>query len=258
MGLDRLAVIAGRVAEQRAVVELGRAHDLAGIEQRLRIEAVLHLFEGAREARAEHRLVEFRAHQPVAVLAGMRALVFAHHGEGLFGDRAHGMHVFVLAQVEHRPHVQAAGAGMRVPGAARAVLVEDRGQARGVFGQMLERHRAILDEGDRFALLLHRHHDVEAGGAHLGDRGLQGGIERLRQRRPICRPACPSRSRARRSAPSGSSGFAGCRRSRRRRTRPAAPPPARRARICPASGGKWGWRARARSWCGRSARPRSA
>ena len=38
---------------------------------------------------------------------------------------------------------------------------------------MLQRHGAILDEGDRFALLLHRHHDVEAGGAQFGDRRLQ-------------------------------------------------------------------------------------
>ena len=36
-----------------------------------------------------------------------------------------------------------------------------------------QRHRAILDEGDRLPLLLHRHHDVEAGGAHVRDRGLQ-------------------------------------------------------------------------------------
>ena len=55
----------------------------------------------------------------------------------------------------------------------------------GVVGQMLERHRAILDEGDRFALLLHRHHDVEAGGAHVGDGGLQFGIEHLDHAAPF-------------------------------------------------------------------------
>ena len=73
--------------------------------------------------------------------------------------------------------MQAAGARMRVPGAASAVLLEHLGEPRSVFGEMLERHRAILDEGNRFALVLHRHHDVEAGGAHVGDRGLQGRIE---------------------------------------------------------------------------------
>jgi hypothetical protein len=42
---------------------------------------------------------------------------------------------------------------------------------------MLERHGAILDEGNRFAGLLHRHHDVEARRAHLADAGLQFRIE---------------------------------------------------------------------------------
>ena len=50
---------------------------------------------------------------------------------------------------------------------------------------MLQRHRAVLDEGDRLALLLHRHHDVEAGGAHLGDGGLQLGIEHLDDAAPL-------------------------------------------------------------------------
>ena len=154
-------------------------HDLAGIEQAVRIEARLHFFERAHELRAEHEFVKFRAHDAVAVLAGMRALVGAHHRERVLGDRAHRLHVLVEPQVEHRTHMQAAGARMRIPGAARAVLLEHLGETRGVFREMLERHRAILDEGDRLPLLLHRHHDVEARGAHLGDRGLQCRIEHL-------------------------------------------------------------------------------
>ena len=79
---------------------------------------------------AEHLLVEFRAHDAVAVLAGMRALVGAHHVEGLLGDGAHRRDVLLEPQVEHRPHVQAADRGMRVPGAAGAVLLEDVGEPR--------------------------------------------------------------------------------------------------------------------------------
>ena len=59
----------------------------------------------------------------VAVLAGIGALVFAHQRAGLLGDRAHLLRA-VAAHVEHRPHVQRADRGVRVPGAARAVLVE--------------------------------------------------------------------------------------------------------------------------------------
>ena len=179
MRLDLFAVITGLVTEQTAVIELRRPHHLAGIVQALRIEAVLDVLEGTRQPRAEHRLVEFRTHQTVAVFAGMRALVFAHHRESFFGDRAHGVDILVQPQIQNRPHVQAARTGMRVPGAARAVLFENRRQPRGVAGQMLKRHRAVLDEGDGFPRFLHRHHDVEAGCADFGDRGLQFRIEHL-------------------------------------------------------------------------------
>ena len=180
-----LAAIARLEAEQRAVVEFRRPHHLARIEQAVRIEPILYFLEGAREARAEHRLVELRAQQSVAVLARMRALVFAHHGEGFFGDGAHGAHVLLEAQIEDRADMKAAGPRMRVPGAARAVPLEHIGETARIIGEMLERHRAVLDEGDGFALLLHRHHDVEAGRAQVGDRRLQAGIEHLDDAAPF-------------------------------------------------------------------------
>src|SRR5262249_35364812 len=51
---DILGPVVRAVAERAAVVELRRAHDLAGIVQALGVEAVLDLLEGAREPRAEH------------------------------------------------------------------------------------------------------------------------------------------------------------------------------------------------------------
>ena len=147
-----LGAVIRAVAEIRAVVELRRAHDLAGIVEAVRIEAVLHLLEGAHEPLAEHELVELRAHDAVAVLAGVRALVFAHERERLLGDGAHRLDVLVEPQVQDRPHMQAADRSVGVPGAAGAVLLEHLGQPRGVVGEMLQRHRAILDEGDRLAL----------------------------------------------------------------------------------------------------------
>src|SRR6185312_4376406 len=69
------------VAEFLAVIEFRRAHDLAGIVKAVRIELVLHLLKGAYEFRAKHELMEFRANDAVAMLAGMRALVFLDHRE---------------------------------------------------------------------------------------------------------------------------------------------------------------------------------
>src|SRR5262249_49316427 len=119
MRADVLAAIVRPIAEDAAIVEFRRAHDLAGIVEALGIEPLLDLFEGAHQPLAEHLLVEFRAHDAVAVLAGMGALVGPHQLEGLFGDGAHRLDVVLEAQVEHGAHVQAADRGMRIPGAAR-------------------------------------------------------------------------------------------------------------------------------------------
>ena len=136
--------------------------------------------------------MEFGADQAVAVLAGMRAPVFAHHLEGLFGDGAHRLDVFFELQVEHRAHVQAAFGCVRVHGAAGAVFGKDGVEPFGVVGQVRQRHCAILDKGDRLALLLHRHHDVEAGGAEIGDAGLKCGLRYLDHAAPFALRLVPA------------------------------------------------------------------
>src|SRR3546814_8156894 len=81
----------------------------------------------------------------VAVLAGMGALVFADELEGLLGDGAQLPRAVFGLQVDDRPHVQQPDRGMRIPGAARAVLVEHGGQPVGEVGQIRQRHGAVLD-----------------------------------------------------------------------------------------------------------------
>ncbi len=54
-----------------------------------------------------------------------------------------------------------------------------------------KRHRAVLDEGDGLALVLHRHHHVEPRGAHLADRGLQFGVEHLDHAAPARADVAP-------------------------------------------------------------------
>ena len=63
-----------------------------------------------------------------------------------------------------------------VPGALGVVFVKNLGQAVGVIGQVLQANRAILDEGHRFTVALHRHHDVEALLADLPNRRLETGV----------------------------------------------------------------------------------
>jgi hypothetical protein len=141
--------------------------------------------KGADQAGAEHGLLEFAADDAVAVFAGVRALGGADQFEGGFGDGAHGFDIVLEAAVEHRADVQGAFRGVGVPGAARAVAFEQLGQTIGVVGEVFERDGAVFDEGDWFALLLHGHHDVEAGGAQVGDGGLEGGVQHFDHAAPV-------------------------------------------------------------------------
>jgi hypothetical protein len=93
--------------------------------------------------------------------------------------------------------MQAAFGGMRIHGAARAVLGEDGVEPFGIIGEVRQRHGAILDKGDRLAFLLHRHHDVEAGGAEIRDRGLPRGLDDVDHAAPFAWRMVPAESKVR-------------------------------------------------------------
>jgi hypothetical protein len=147
---------------------LRRVDDLAGIEEPAGSNQILDLAERRRDARRRRSGCDpLRAHQAVAVLAGVAAPLYSRtrrrppRRSRASSRRAVGPHV------EHGPHVQRARprrGRTRCP-TCRASRTPRRGA--GVFGEVLERHRAILDEGHRFPVALHRHHDVQAGLAHL-------------------------------------------------------------------------------------------
>ncbi len=122
----------------------------------------------------------------------MRSLIFPDHRESFFGDGAHRLYVLFQLEIEHGPHVQTAFGGMRVHGAAGAMPCEDGVESLGVVGKMRQRHRAILDERNWFTLLLHRHHDVEAGGAKFCDGRLQHGIDNLNHTAPFALRVAPA------------------------------------------------------------------
>ena len=83
---------------------------VAGIEQ------PLDLPERLVQLRAEEARQELAADQAVAVLAGKRAAVVADQLEGLVGDRDHLLPVFRPVQIEHRPEMDHAHAGVGIHG----------------------------------------------------------------------------------------------------------------------------------------------
>ena len=122
-----LWLVVRREAHQGAFVHPRRIDDLAGIESPVGVEALLHFFERGDDLRAEHRLKELRSYEPVTVLPGMRAFVLLHERVRLSRDRAQLGDLGVLFQIQYRAHMQAAHAGVGVPGPRRVVALEDLG-----------------------------------------------------------------------------------------------------------------------------------
>ena len=56
------------------------------------------------------------------------------------------------------------------------MLGENLIQFFGVIGQIIQTDGAIFNEGNRFPIALHGHHDIEASFTHLSNRGLKARI----------------------------------------------------------------------------------
>ena len=95
----------------------------------------------------------------------------AHQRRGFFCDCAH-LSGAVAPHVQNGAHMQRTHRCVRIPGATRAMARKHLGERVGVVGQVLQRHRAVLDKADRFAIALEAHHDVQARFAHLPQRFL--------------------------------------------------------------------------------------
>ena len=174
----RIGGVIWPIAKQAAIIHARRACDAIGVEQGARIKSVLHFFKGSDDAIPKHRAMEFRPHNAITMFTGMAALIRAHQREAFLGDGAHFLNVRAILHVQHRPHMQAANRRMRIPGALGAVLGENLIQPFGVIRQIIQTDRAIFNEGNRFPITLHGHHDIQARFAHFRNRGLKAGIGR--------------------------------------------------------------------------------
>ena len=198
-----IARIAGRVAEQRAVIHARRAHDAAGVQHagrdRTRPSPSRTRARCARRTSPRGtRCAPGRRRARRCASPCIRAPGRKHSSATARMVRDVGR----VLHVQHRPDMQAADRGVRVPGALGAVPLEHVVQPLGVVGEVVQIDRAVLDERHRFAVALHRHHDVEAGLAHRGDVGLE------RRRRSRAPPRRDGRDR-----PSASSSSSQLRRS---------------------------------------------
>ena len=131
-----------------------RVHDLAGVHQPLRVEGLLDRVERLVDHRPEVALQEPAAHQTVTVFAAHCAAELHDEVADGLGDGPHRLDLRRVLEVDQRPDVEAADAGVRVEGGAHAVLVQDAAEAPDEVRQAVGRHRGVLDERDRLGVPL--------------------------------------------------------------------------------------------------------
>ena len=160
----------------QVAVDRRRVDDLAGVHQVVGVEERLHLPEDLVEAFAEKPFVVKRTDETIAVLRRPRAAIAADHLEGALGNRLQMPDVLGPAQVENRPQMDDADAGVRVERQLDAQSVAEGEHPLDVFGQNVDGDGGVFDKGEGLAIALHAEHQAEAALAHLPDPRLGGGV----------------------------------------------------------------------------------
>ena len=155
-----------------------RVDHVAGVEDAAGIEGALDLPVEPVQVRPEEALVLPAARAAIAVFARQAAPEPAEQLQREAGDDRQLVDLGGDLGVDQRPDVDAAGAGVGVIGDARADVVAEPLDAGDVLGQMLDRHRGVLDERDRLVVALDAHHQAESDLADRPHVGLQRGVER--------------------------------------------------------------------------------
>ena len=166
-----------RGAETKVVPERRRVDDLPGVEQAVRVPERLQLAEGLRQLRAKHALGEGAAHDPVAVFAAEGAAELEHEVGDLRGQGFGRVEPDSALQVDNRPDVDAADAGVAVVARTQAVRPHGPVEAPYVLRQPLRSDRRVLHESGRPGVAAAAHEQAEAGLAHAPHSRLRSGFQ---------------------------------------------------------------------------------
>ena len=170
--IEHRRVIRSRLA--RLVPEVGvhrrRVHDLAGVENVLRVERRLHRLHHRVALLADHQRDKLAAKAPVAVLAAERPAVFFDEVRDVGRDVAEHFAPGFGLEVEKRARVQLARSGVGVIDAVDAVFVAQDGvELAYVVRQVAHVHGRVLDDFARLGVAGHVAHEPLTGAAQLPD-----------------------------------------------------------------------------------------
>src|SRR5262245_54287329 len=130
-------------------------HNLPRVQKILRIKDLLDLAKRIVDDAPEHFAVPFASRQSVAVLATERAVVFENQISDVRGYSPHPGNIGWVFEIEQRPDVQAADAGVAIKGSFGAMATQDLTESLHKFRQVSRRDSRVFYKCHRFAVAAH-------------------------------------------------------------------------------------------------------
>ena len=113
------------------------------------------------------------------MLAGVRPLVLTNNLQSLLYYCPHFLSATLFFHIKNGTNVEAAYRGMSVEGASCSMFMKYLADSTRIFCKVLQIHRTVFDEGNRFSVTLHRHHNIETGFSYFPNRLLKFIIRRF-------------------------------------------------------------------------------
>src|SRR5262249_11767579 len=177
MRLDVDRMIGRTMAEiltwRGAVYDLPRIHTVVGVK------GVFHLLERFVQYGTKMLLVEPAAGQAIAVLTAHAAAVFNDQIANFLHHRDHFVDFGGLFEIDPRPDMQAAHAGVAVITSSGVVGVDNLTETAQEIRQFGRVDGGIFDERNRFVVIAPAHEQTESGLAHFPDIPLRRWRQRL-------------------------------------------------------------------------------
>ena len=143
--------------------------DLAGVENIFRVPALFDLAHEQVILLADHLRDELAAKPAVAVFAAEGAAVFFDEGGDFSGNGAEEVVAFFGFQVDDRPQVDLAAAGMGVVDGVKSIFFEDLVEVADISRQVLHVNSGIFDHRDGLVVAGEVAEEAEAGFAEVPD-----------------------------------------------------------------------------------------
>ena len=146
--------------------------NFAGIHQPFGIKSALDFSKSLVKYCAKERFVPTTSNQTIAVLPAHSTAVFHHQIAHRFSDKSHFGDLVGILEIDHRPNVQQAHAGVCIITRPRVERFHQRPKLGNIIGQPFWWNSGVFDKSDGFGIAFYAHEQSQPRLANIPNIGL--------------------------------------------------------------------------------------